>query len=103
MSTIEQRSRWTESRRLLRDGRVALAAGNLREAMHLFTRAHDFGDDHAKCHGQAHLGRARVEIRQGKLRGAAFDVILSLLSIVVSPLRSLRGARGHGFATEKPP
>jgi hypothetical protein len=94
----DQHRRWLESRAHLRDARVAMRAGRIDDALAAYTRAHDLADDHVKCHARAHLGRARVEIRQRKFHDASIDAFFAIVAIVVSPFRRLRGIRGPGFA-----
>ncbi len=97
---IEKRQRWNESRKRLHDASSALRAGRLDEALQLFSQAHDLGDDNVLCHTQGHLGRARVEMRKGRMRDASVDVFFGLLAVLVSSARLLRGVRGRGFGGE---
>lgn len=83
----------------LRRAKSALKAGRFDEALGLFTKAHDLGDDNILCHVRGHLGRARIETRKGKLRDAALDAFFAMIAVLVSPARRLRGARGRGFAS----
>jgi hypothetical protein len=89
--------RWSESRALLKQASNALKAGRVDEALRLFTKAHDLGDDNAICHARGHWGRAHIELRAGKLRAALLDAFFGALALVVSPIRRLSGARGRGF------
>jgi hypothetical protein len=97
MSTESARRRWDESRKYLRAARVALGTGRIDEAIKLFRQGHDLGDDNILCHARSHLGLARVEVKRGRLREAAIDVMFALAAVLVSPLRRFKGVRGPGF------
>jgi hypothetical protein len=81
----------------LRQASDALKAGRVDEAFQHFTKAHDLGDDNVACHSRGHWGRARVELRAGKLRAALLDSFFASAAVFVSPFRRLRGVRGRGF------
>lgn len=102
MPTQEQRSRWNHSRESLRSAQAAFKAGKIDESLRWFTQAHDLGDDHAWCHAQAHFGRARIEMRQGRRHDARVDFMFGMLAALFSPLRRLRGVRGPGYGVGKP-
>jgi uncharacterized protein DUF3703 len=97
MSTENARRRWDESRKHLQAARAALSASRFDEAIRLFKRGHDLGDDNVLCHARGHLGLARVAVRRGRLRAAAIDVMFALAAVVSSPLRRFKGVRGPGF------
>jgi hypothetical protein len=96
----DQQRRWVESRALSEKAFEALNVGRVDEALHLFTKAHDLGDDNVLCHVRGHLGRARVEFQMGNGRTALVDVFFALAAVVVSPVRRARGVRGRGFGPE---
>jgi uncharacterized protein DUF3703 len=97
MSTDNPRQRWDESRKHLQAARAALSAGRIDEAIRLFKRGHDLGDDNVLCHARGHYGLARAEVKRGRLREAAIDVMFALAAVLVSPLRRFKGVRGPGL------
>ena len=98
----EQRQRWSKSRASLRDAKAATKAGRLDDAFACYTQAHDLGDDNVRCHARGHLGRARIEIRQGKIRAASIDTFWATTAVLVSTIRRMLGRRGAGIANRRP-
>ncbi len=94
----EQQQRWSESRARLRDARAAMTAGRLDDAFSLYTQAHNLGDDNVRCHARGHLGRAHIELRQGKFRDASIDTFWASTAVMVSSIRRMLGRRGAGIA-----
>jgi hypothetical protein len=99
---LEQEQRWTESRARLREARSARKSGYLDDALRLYTQAHNLGDDHVRCHMRGHLGRAGIELRQGKYRDASIDTFWASTAVMVSTIRRMLGRRGAGIAIQFP-
>jgi hypothetical protein len=98
----DQQQRWTDSRAHLRDACIARRTGYLDDALRLYTQAHNLGDDHVRCHMRGHLGRAGIELRQGKYRDASIDTFWASTAVMVSTIRRLLGRRGAGIALRMP-
>ncbi len=98
----EHQQRWSESRARLREARIARQTGYLDDALRLYTQAHNLGDDNVRCHIRGHLGRAGIELRQGKFRDASIDTFWASTAAMVSTIRRKLGRRGAGIALRIP-
>jgi hypothetical protein len=99
---FEQLERWSESRARLREARIARKTGYLDDALRLYTQAHNLGDDNVRCHLRGHLGRAGIELRQGKFRDASIDMFWASTAVLVSTIRRKLGRRGAGIPQRMP-
>ncbi len=75
-----------------------MRAGRLDEAFAFYTQAHNLGDDNVRCHARGHLGRARIELRRGRIRDASIDTFWASTAVMVSTVRRMLGRRGAGIA-----
>jgi hypothetical protein len=98
----ERQQRWAESRACLRDALIARKTGYLDDALRLYTQAHNLGDDQVRCHLRGHVGRAGIELRQGKYRDASIDTFWASTAVMVSTIRRMLGRRGAGIAIRMP-